>query len=52
MKIKISQNKIQYMNSTLGVFKSLNLLEELTIKENPFLSEIFAFKQYFFYASI
>ena len=45
--LKLSQNKIQYMNSTLGVFKSLNLLEELTIKENPFLSEIFAYKQYF-----
>ena len=45
--LKLSQNKIQYMNSTLGVFKSLNLLEELTIKENQFLSEIFAYKQYF-----
>ena len=45
--LKLSQNKIQYLNSTLGVFKSLNLLEELTIKDNPFLSQIFAYKQYF-----
>ena len=45
--LKLSQNKIQYLNSSLGVFKSLNLLEELTIKDNPFLSQIFAYKQYF-----
>ena len=47
--LKLSQNKIQYLNSSLGVFKSLNLLEELTIKDNPFLSNIFAYKQYFLY---
>ena len=45
--LKLSQNKIQYLNSSLSVFKALNLLEELTIKDNPFLSEIFAYKQYF-----
>ena len=47
--LKLSQNKIQYLNSTLGVFKSLNLLEELTIKDNPFLSQIFAYKHYFLF---
>ena len=47
--LKLSLNKIQYLNSTLGVFKSLNLLEELTIKDNPFLSQIFAYKQYFLF---
>ena len=33
--LKLSQNKIQYMNFTLGSFNSMNLLEELTIKDNP-----------------
>ena len=47
--LKLSLNKIQYLNSTLNVFKCLNLLEELTIKDNPFLSQIFAYKQYFLY---
>ena len=42
--LKLFKNKIQYMNSILGVFNSLNLLEEVTIKENPFLSVIFAYK--------
>ena len=47
--LKLSLNKIQYLNSTLNIFKSLNLLEELTIKDNPFLSQIFAYKQYFLF---
>ena len=47
--LKLSLNKIQYLTSTLNIFKSLNLLEELTIKDNPFLSQIFAYKQYFLF---
>ena len=47
--LKLSQNKIQYLNSTLSTFKSLNLLEELTIKENPFLNEIFAYNKFFLF---
>ena len=45
--LNLSKNKIQYMNSILDVFNSLNLLEEVTIKGNPFLFIIFAYKQYF-----
>ena len=47
--LKLSLNKIEYLNSTLNSIKSLINLEELTIKDNPFLSQLFAYKQYFIY---
>ena len=47
--LKLSLNKIQYIESSINAIKSLRILEELTIKDNPFLEKIFAYKQYFSY---
>ena len=47
--LKLSQNKIEFLNSTLNTIKNLRNLEELTIKENPFLTQLFGYKQYFIY---
>ena len=35
------------MNSTLRIFKNLKNLEEITIKQNPFLSELSSYMEYF-----
>lgn len=45
--LKLSNNKIQYKNSTLQTIKNLPSLEELTIENNPFLQEIFAYRHLF-----
>ena len=45
--LKLSFNKIKYLNSTLRTFKNLKNLENLTINENPFLSELFSCREYF-----
>ena len=52
--LKLSNNKIKYLNSTLRTIKNLLNLEELSIKENPFLSELFSYREYFisFYPNI
>ena len=52
--LKISNNKIKYLNSTLRTIKNLLNLEELSIKGNPFLSELFSYREYFitFYSKI
>ena len=52
--LKISNNKIKYLNSTLRTIKNLFNLEELSIKGNPFLSELFSYREYFisFYPKI
>ena len=47
--LKLSQNKIEFLNSTLNTIKNLRKLEELTIKDNPFLTQLFGYKQYFIY---
>ena len=47
--LKLSLNKIEFLNSTLNTIKNLKKLEELTIKDNPFLTQLFAYKQYFIY---
>ena len=47
--LKLSLNKIEFLNSTLNTIKNLRKLEELTIKDNPFLTQLFAYKQYFIY---
>jgi len=48
-KLNISNNKLTDENETLNSLKNLTILEELEIKENPFLSEIFAYKQLFIF---
>ena len=45
--LKLSYNKIKYLNSTLRTIKNLKYLEELSIKENPFLTELFSYREYF-----
>lgn len=52
--LKLSNNKIKYLNSTLRTIKNLSNLEELSIKDNPFLSELFSYREYFisFYSKI
>ena len=45
--LKLSFNKIKYLNSTLRTIKNLKYLDNLTIKENPFLSELFSYREYF-----
>ena len=52
--LKISNNKIKYLNSTLRTIKNLLNLEELSIKGNPFLFELFSYREYFitFYSKI
>ena len=52
--LKLSNNKIKYLNSTLKTIKNLLNLEELSIKGNPFLSELFSYREYFitFYSKI
>ena len=47
--LKLSLNKIEFLKSTLNTFKNLKKLQELTIKDNPFLTQLFAYKQYFIY---
>ena len=48
-KLNISNNKLTDENETLNSLKNLTILEELEIKDNPFLSEIFAYKQLFIF---
>lgn len=45
--LKLSNNKIQYKNSTLQTIKNLPSLTELTIENNPFLEEVFAYRHLF-----
>ena len=45
--LKLSNNNIKYLNSTLRIFKNLKNLEEITIKQNPFLSELSSYMEYF-----
>jgi hypothetical protein len=45
--LKLSNNKIKYLNSTLRIFKNLKNLKEITIKSNPFLSELKSYFEYF-----
>ena len=45
--LKLANNQIKYLNSTLRIFKNLKYLEEITIKNNPFLSELFSYREYF-----
>ena len=45
--LKLSHNKIKYLNSTLRTIKNLKNIDELSIKENPFLSELFSYREYF-----
>ena len=45
--LKLSNNKIKYLNSTLKTIKNLKNIEDLSIKENPFLSELFSYREYF-----
>ena len=47
--LKLSNNSIKYLNSTLRIFKNLKNLEEITIKENPFLSELSSYMEYFIF---
>ena len=45
--LKLANNQIKYLNSTLRIFKNLKNLEEITIKNNPFLSELNSYREYF-----
>ena len=45
--LKLANNQIKYLNSTLRIFKNLKNLEEITIKNNPFLSELNSYRDYF-----
>ena len=45
--LKICNNNITYLNSTLKIFNNLKNLKELTIKQNPFLDELFSYREYF-----
>ena len=45
--LKLSHNNIKYLNSTLRIFKNLKNLKEITIKSNPFLSELKSYFEYF-----
>ena len=45
--LKLANNQIKYLNSTLRIFKNLKNLEEITIKNNPFLSELTSYREYF-----
>ena len=45
--LKLANNQIKYLNSTLRIFKNLKNLEEITIKNNPFLSELNSYMDYF-----
>ena len=47
--LKLSNNSIKYLNSTLRIFKNLKNLEEITIKQNPFLSELSSYMEYFIF---
>ena len=47
--LKLFNNKIKYHNSSIRTLEILNKLEELTIKENPFLNEIINYRQLFIY---
>ena len=45
--LKLGNNNIKYLNSTLRIFKNLKNLEETTINQNPFLSELVSYREYF-----
>jgi hypothetical protein len=45
--LKISLNKIQYQNSTMKTLQNLNNLIELSINNNPFIEEIFSYRNLF-----
>ena len=45
--LKLSFNKIKYLYSTLRTIKNLKNIDTLKIKENPFLSELFSYREYF-----
>ena len=45
--LKISLNKIQYQNSTMKTLHNLNHLIELSINNNPFIEEIFSYRNLF-----
>ena len=47
--LKLSLNKIEFLKSTLNTLKNLKQLVELSIKDNPFLTQLFAYKQYIIY---
>ena len=45
--LKLGNNNIKYLNSSLRIFKNLKNLEETTINQNPFLSELVSYREYF-----
>ena len=45
--LKLGNNNIKYLSSTLRIFKNLKNIEETTIKQNPFLSELVSYREYF-----
>ena len=47
--LDISNNKIDNIIKTLNTFNRLKSLEELKIKDNPFIINLFAYKHYFIY---
>ena len=47
--LDISNNKIENIIDTLKTFKKLKSLEQLNIKENPLIINLFAYKHYFIY---
>ena len=47
--LDISNNKLANKEETINTLKNLTILEDLQIKNNPFLSEIFGYKQLFLF---
>jgi len=45
--LKIQLNKLEYQNSTMRTLQNLINLNELTIKDNPFIDEMFQYKNLF-----
>ena len=45
--LKLHLNKIEYQNSTMRTLQNLIHLNELTIKDNPFIDEMFQYKNLF-----
>ena len=45
--LKLHLNKIEYQNSTMRTLQNLINLNELTIKDNPFIDEMFQYKNLF-----
>ena len=45
--LKLHLNKLEYQNSTMRTLQNLINLNELTIKDNPFIDEMFQYKNLF-----